>query len=92
MTQEGKKRMTLAELAAQSAPRTGGRLTCPRCGCADFRTYKTQQGHVATFRYKACRHCGYKLLTTQPPEQMIRSVETVVKEGVDSENDSEDLL
>lgn len=80
--------MTLAEMAARSAG-TGGRLVCPKCGCADFKTYKTQQGHLSTFRYKACRHCGHKLLTQQPPEQMIRSVETVVEDVVD---DGEDLL
>ena len=75
--------LSLAQMAANAAG-TGGRLVCPKCGCADFRTYKTQQGHVATFRYKACRHCGHKLLTQQQPEQMIRDVETT---GGDSEDD-----
>lgn len=65
--------MTLAEMAAGAA-RIAGRLTCPNCGCTDFRTYKTQQGHVQTFRYKACRHCGHKLFTTQEPERAIRDV------------------
>lgn len=78
--------MTLAEMAARSAL-TGGRLVCPRCGCADFKTYKTQQGHVSTFRYKACRHCGHKLLTQQQPEQMIRSVETMVDDEEQIEGD-----
>jgi len=75
-----KPRMTLAEMAARSSG-TSGRLVCPKCGCTDFRTYKTQQGHIATFRYKSCRHCGHKLLTQQQPEQMIRSVETIVDDG-----------
>ena len=83
---KGKPPLTLAEMAARSAG-TGGRLVCPKCGCADFKTYKTQQGHVSTFRYKACRHCGHKLLTTQPPEQMIRSVETVVDDEGQIEGD-----
>lgn len=73
--------MTLAEMAAQAA-QSGGRLACPRCGCGDFRTYKTQQGHVQTFRYKACRNCGHKILTAQNPEQAIREI--------DERNGSED--
>jgi DNA-directed RNA polymerase subunit RPC12/RpoP len=84
---KGKPRLTLAEMAAQSAG-TNGRLVCPKCNCTDFRTYRTSQGVAATFRYKQCRHCGHKLLTQQPPEQMIRSVETVV----DHAEDDEELL
>lgn len=83
---KGKPALTLAQMAARSAG-TGGRLVCPKCGCADFKTYKTQQGYLSTFRYKACRHCGHKLLTQQPPEQMIRSVETVVEDEQDIEGD-----
>jgi hypothetical protein len=83
-----RKRMTLAEMAAVSH-NTVGRLVCPKCACPDFKTYKTTRGVVATFRYKECRHCGHRLLTTQPPEQMIRSVETVVE---DVEDDGEGLL
>ena len=71
---KARPQMTLAEMAARAAGT--GRLTCQRCGCADFRTYKTIQGHVQTFRYKACRHCGHKFLTKQDAEQAIRSVET----------------
>lgn len=67
--------MTLAEMAAQSA-KTSGRLICPRCECTDFRTYKTSQGQAVTFRYKACCHCGHKVFTMQPPEQVLRDVET----------------
>lgn len=67
--------MTLAEMAAKAAGT--GRLVCTKCGCTDFRTYKTIQGHVQTFRYKACRHCGNKFVTTQGPEQAIRDVETI---------------
>ena len=76
--------MTLAEMAARAAGT--GSLACPRCNCADFKTYKTQQGHRATFRYKECRHCGHRVLTTQQPEQVIRDVET---RGAVAENDFE---
>jgi len=85
---KAKPQMSLAEMAAKAAG-TSGRLVCPKCGCQDFRTYRTSQGVVATFRYKRCRNCGHQLLTTQPPEQMIRSVETVVEDVAD---DAEDLL
>lgn len=72
---KGRPPLTLAEMAAKAAG--AGRLTCTKCGCADFRTYKTIQGHVQTFRYKECRHCGNKFLTTQGPEQALRDIETV---------------
>lgn len=67
--------MTLAEMATR-ATGSSGRLECPRCHCADFRTYGTNHGHVATFRYKQCRHCGAKLITSQQPEQFVRSVDS----------------
>ena len=75
---KGKPTMSLAEMAAKAAGT--GRLICPKCACADFRTYKTIQGHVQTFRYKSCRHCGFKFLTKQEPEQAMRGVETVSDE------------
>jgi predicted nucleic-acid-binding Zn-ribbon protein len=67
--------MTLTELAAQSGPMTDGRLTCPNCGCRDFKTYGTVPGVAVTFRYKRCRHCGKKQYTEQPPERIIRSID-----------------
>jgi DNA-directed RNA polymerase subunit RPC12/RpoP len=66
--------MTLAEMAARAAGATG--IACPKCECRDFRTYKTIQGRAVTFRYKACRHCGHKVLTTsQTSERVVRDVE-----------------
>ena len=70
---KGKTPMTLAQMAARAAGQSG-RLACPKCGCQDFRTYGTRDGHVQTFRYKACRHCGHKILTAQDPERVIRDV------------------
>lgn len=72
---KGKPPLTLGEMAARAAV-VAGRLACPRCGCADFRTYKTQDGHIQKFRYKLCRHCGHKMVTRQEPEQWVRDVET----------------
>jgi len=69
-----KEPMTLAEMAARAAGATG--IACPKCECRDFRTYKTIQGRAVTFRYKACRHCGHKVLTTsQTSERVVRDVE-----------------
>ena len=66
--------MTLAEMAARAAGSTG--IACPKCNCQDFRTYKTIQGRAVTFRYKACRHCGHKVLTTsQTSERVVRDIE-----------------
>jgi DNA-directed RNA polymerase subunit RPC12/RpoP len=70
---KAKPQKTLAEMASLAAG-SNGRLACPRCGCADFKTYGKQPGHVATFRYKQCRHCGYKMITEQQPEKFVRGV------------------
>lgn len=78
--------LTLEEMAARAAAKSASlyRLACPRCGCSDFRTYKTIRGQSATFRYKACRHCGHKLLTTQPAERAIRDVGAEVEQPKDT--------
>ena len=65
--------MTLAEMAA-AAVGQNGRLACPTCGCQDFRPDKVEQGQPATFRRKMCRHCGFKMMTIQPPERFLRDV------------------
>jgi DNA-directed RNA polymerase subunit RPC12/RpoP len=70
-----KEPMTLAEMAARAASTTSG-IACPKCNCRDFRTYKTTRGVTSVFRYKACRHCGHKVLTTsQTSERVIRDIE-----------------
>ena len=85
-----KARRTLTEMALQSLEMeigTGRGICCPACGCRDLRTYKTNQGHASTFRYKQCRNCGHKMFTMQPPEQIVRSV------GEEQEEENEgDLL
>lgn len=68
-----KERMTLAQMAETSA--TTGGLQCPKCGCNHFEVYKTIRGESAKFRYKACRHCGHKILTsTLAVERIVRDV------------------
>jgi DNA-directed RNA polymerase subunit RPC12/RpoP len=81
-----KEPMTLAEMAARAASNTIG-IACPKCDCRDFRTYKTTRGVSAVFRYKACRHCGHKVLTTsQTSERVIRDIEQA-DDGEPIEND-----
>ena len=90
---KGKPHMTLAEMAARSST-IAGRLICSKCGCGDFRTYKTIQGQVQTFRYKICRHCNRKMCTTQEPEKAVRDIETddvVDADGIDGEMSSESI-
>lgn len=72
---KAKPQMSLAQMTAKSAS-ANGRLACPTCGCADFKTYGTIPGYPATFRYKRCRHCGWKGVTVQDPERIVRNVES----------------
>lgn len=75
---------TLQEMAADAARGTDGALSCPKCGCRDFRVYKTERGSEATFRYKACRHCGTKLLTTS------KVIERIVHEVTPNDDADDD--
>jgi transcriptional regulator NrdR family protein len=75
---------TLQEMAADAARGSDGTISCPKCGCRDFRVYKTERGNEATFRYKACRHCGTKVLTTS------KVVERIIHEVVTKEDDQDD--
>lgn len=84
-----RKPMTLAEMAARAATMAGmAGITCPKCNCRDFRTYKTIPGVAATFRYKSCRLCGHKILTTsQTSERVIREIESIEDDKDTFEND-----
>lgn len=92
MTEKEKKHMTLAEMAAQSAPKVSGRLTCPNCGCHDFSAYRTEYTISSVVRYKKCRHCGRKFLTVQPQEKVLRPVEKIQEEVPEDEFGGEDLV
>lgn len=70
---KARPQMSLAEMATRAAG-INGRLVCPQCHCADFKTYGKQPSHVVTVRYKQCRHCGYKMITEQQPERFVRGV------------------
>jgi DNA-directed RNA polymerase subunit RPC12/RpoP len=68
-----KEPMTLAEMAARAAGSTG--IACPKCGCRDFRTYGGKNGESTRFHYKACRHCGHRILTaSKTTERIVRDV------------------
>lgn len=71
MTPERKK---LGDLQAEAM--TGDGIQCPQCHCRDFRTYRTAQGLTCVVRYKLCRHCGHKVITSteKPAERIIRDV------------------
>ena len=71
-------------MAADAAMSADGSIVCPNCGCSDFRVYKTDQGLTSTFRYKACRHCGYRVLTsTKSAERIVRAVD--VRQPLDAD-------
>jgi len=58
-----RKRRTLAELAADSAP-TGG-VCCPRCGCGHSIVKETWDVADGRRRKRVCRHCGHVYPTTE---------------------------
>jgi DNA-directed RNA polymerase subunit RPC12/RpoP len=70
-----KERKSLEQMAAESAIESDSGITCPKCSCKDFRVYRSSKGQSARFLYKACRHCGHRVLTTsQTTERIIRDV------------------
>lgn len=40
-------------------------LVCPKCGCKDHKTRKTERKEERIYRYKQCRNCGRSLHTTE---------------------------
>jgi Zn ribbon nucleic-acid-binding protein len=81
-----KQPKSLQEMATEAA--TAGGIVCPKCNCADFRIYRSTKGVTARFQYKACRHCGHKILTTsQTIERIVRDVASH-----DADDDPEPLL
>jgi hypothetical protein len=69
---------SLQEMAAEASNPRGG-LECPKCGCKDFEIYKTIKHDAVRFRYKSCRHCGQKVMTsTHSVERIVREVSSPV--------------
>ena len=70
-----KHRRTLSDMASEAAEDAGG-VACPKCGCRDLRAYGTNRSQSVTFRYRACRNCGHRVLTaTRPNERIVRDVD-----------------
>jgi DNA-directed RNA polymerase subunit RPC12/RpoP len=80
-----KEPKTLEEMAAAAVIGSDSGVECPKCGCKDFRVYGGSKGVSSRFHYKACRHCGHKILTTS------HTIERIVRDVVPhSDNDGED--
>ncbi|GAG04749.1 unnamed protein product [marine sediment metagenome] len=74
-------RKNLSELQ-EAATHSDTGIICPACHCRDFRTYGVTQGQSVAVRYKSCRNCGHRILTsTQTQEHIIRDVETRNEDG-----------
>jgi DNA-directed RNA polymerase subunit RPC12/RpoP len=70
-----KERKTLEQMAVEAVSGGSQGIECPKCGCKDFRVYGGSKGTTSRFHYKACRHCGHKILTaSQTVERIIRDV------------------
>lgn len=52
-------------------------LVCPHCGCGHLENYRTSGLPTGSVRrYRQCRNCGKKWVSTQPPEKIVREVES----------------
>lgn len=89
-----RKPMTLAEMAERAIAMNGqAGVACPKCNCRDFRTYKTIPSVTSVFRYKACRLCGHKILTTsQTNERVIREIQKDDPEAMEPAKAKEEQL
>lgn len=60
---------TPATVAVPAVPATADQpavgLECPRCGCRHFEVLRTQPTEDGIRRYRACRHCGRRLVTLE---------------------------
>lgn len=70
-----KRPRSLEEMAADAAKGNSGNVVCPKCGCCDFRVYGHAPSQSVTIRYKCCRHCGHRVVTsTIETERIVRDV------------------
>ncbi len=62
------KRLSLAQMAAQTVNNEGGDAwACPRCGCRDWRVVNSHLRGGERRRQRQCRHCGEPLRTLEVP-------------------------
>lgn len=78
MRKSGEPR-SLSRMATEAAEDESGGIQCPKCHCRDFKAYRTSRYEATsvTFRYKRCRHCGHRVLTsTESREKIIRDIDS----------------
>ncbi len=60
-----RKRKALSEIAAEAITGEGG-IVCPKCGCRHFwRVRDTDKIPGGVRRYRECRACGHRIMTTE---------------------------
>ena len=80
----GKEPRTLSEMASDAV---GTGLLCPKCQCQNFKVYGSAPGKAVVFRYKQCRNCGHRILTsTESKERIVRDVSP--HDSLDDEDES----
>lgn len=59
------------------AAECGSGLICPHCGCGHLENYRTSGLPTGSVRrYRQCRNCQKKWVSSQPPEKIVREVES----------------
>jgi len=73
-----RRRLTFDEMRSDgNKPEPTNGVFCPRCGCGHLKTYGTMPLTTGSRqRYKRCRNCKTRFLTSQPPERIVREVES----------------
>jgi len=73
-----RKRMTFDEMRNDGrAPEPTNGVLCPSCGCGHLDAYRTSWLVTGTVRrYRKCRNCGKRWVTSTPPEKIVREVES----------------
>lgn len=54
---------TQVKAPGPGTPRGG--LECRRCGCRDLRVDHTTRANGRIIRYRHCRHCGARMMTSE---------------------------
>jgi transcriptional regulator NrdR family protein len=60
-----------------------GGITCPACGCRDFRVTNTWLGEGSRKRLRRCRNCGEPVTTLEVPVKDGFEIKSVPKEKND---------
>ena len=63
--EEQAARVSLAQLQTDRLRAPGGGIACRRCGCTHWYVTHTEPLEGAIRRRRTCRHCGWKITTTE---------------------------